>query len=196
MGVSGCGKTTVGTLLARELSLPFYDADVFHPAANVAKMKSGTPLTDADREPWLRSLAQHIGRWEKTGGAILACSALKEAYRETLRSKATAAVRFVYLKGDKELIRKRMETRKGHHMPPTLLDSQYATLEEPADALTIVVNDKTPEEMAQFAAEQLGQQAADLIHRAFSAQRKPAAGKGQKPAGKGPEPGGKPPAAA
>ena len=131
MGVSGSGKTHVGKLLAEVLSLPFYDADDFHPPSNVAKMEQGNPLTDADRTPWLAILADKIQAWNTQGGAVLACSALKERYRVQLSANYTADVRFAYLQGSKELILNRMLARD-HFFPPELLDSQFADLEEPS----------------------------------------------------------------
>ncbi|MGB3776784.1 MAG: gluconokinase [Tunicatimonas sp.] len=131
MGVSGSGKTHVGKLLAEALLLPFYDADNFHPPSNVAKMEQGNPLTDADRLPWLTILADKIKIWNTQGGAVLACSALKESYRIQLSVNYTANVRFVYLQGSKELILNRMLERD-HFFPPELLDSQFADLEEPS----------------------------------------------------------------
>jgi gluconokinase len=145
MGVSGAGKTTVGKLLAAELGWPFYDADDFHSQANVRKMQAGVALTDADRAGWLDALATHIARLERCGtSAVIACSALKRAYRARLRGVADAAgtapaVRFVYLKGSPNLIRKRLASRVHHFMPPALLASQFETLEEPATALTVDV---------------------------------------------------------
>ncbi len=130
MGVSGSGKTHVGKLLAEALSLPFYDADDFHPPSNVAKMERGNPLNDADRMPWLAILANKITEWNAQGGAVLACSALKESYRVQLSVNYTADVRFAYLQGSKELILNRMLARD-HFFPPELLDSQFADLEEP-----------------------------------------------------------------
>lgn len=139
MGVTGCGKTTVGSLLAQDLGWAFYDADDFHPAANVAKMQSGTPLSDADRWPWLERLNALLLEHESRGQQlVLACSALKQAYRERL-VRGCAAARFVFLEGDPELIRARLGARKGHYMNPGLLDSQFAILEQPQDALHIDV---------------------------------------------------------
>ncbi|MCG3149063.1 MAG: Gluconokinase [Verrucomicrobiae bacterium] len=134
-GVSGSGKTVVGAAVAARLGLPFYDADDFHPAANVAKMSAGTPLNDADREPWLRALAGKIREWNAAGGAVLACSALKESYRQILREGG--AVRFVFLNVPKEILAQRLRDRQSHFMPATLLESQLATLEITGDALRV-----------------------------------------------------------
>jgi len=143
MGVSGCGKTTVGQLLSRQLNIPFYDADDFHPAANVAKMKAGIPLQDTDREPWLKILADNLARWSKGSGAVLACSALKEKYRQTLDSK-TDHIKWVYLHGAFDLIQARMETRTNHYMPAELLQSQFDALEIPDYALQIDITEPAP----------------------------------------------------
>lgn len=129
-GVTGCGKTTIGKLLAEELNLPFYDADHFHPPANVEKMAQGIPLTDQDRLPWLHNLAEHIRDWEKAGGAVLACSALNEQYRIILQ--AVPKIHWILLEGNKGLIQDRLNQRKGHYMNPVLLDSQFETLERPS----------------------------------------------------------------
>ncbi|MCU1416314.1 MAG: gluconokinase [Schumannella sp.] len=126
MGVSGSGKTTVGELLAAALGLRFADADALHPAANVAKMAAGIPLTDDDRWPWLDAVGQVLAR----GDVVVACSALRRAYRNRLRVAAPAFA-LVYLKGDREVLADRMGRRPGHFMPVTLLDSQLATLEPP-----------------------------------------------------------------
>ena len=131
MGVSGCGKSTVGALLAGELGWDFRDGDAFHPPANVEKMSSGAPLTDADRWPWLDAIAAHVAELETSGGhVVVACSALKRAYRDRL--KAGGRVLFVHLDGTYELVDARMKARKNHFMPPSLLQSQFATLEPPA----------------------------------------------------------------
>jgi gluconokinase len=128
-GVSGVGKSTVGELLARDLHWKFYEADNFHPAKNVEKMKAGTPLTDKDRRPWLDSLRQLIERClDAKENAVLACSALKRAYRDRLR--VTEEVRFVFLRASRARIAKQLQRRRGHFMPATLLDSQFADLEE------------------------------------------------------------------
>lgn len=129
MGVSGCGKTTVGEGLAAALGWPFDEGDRFHPAANIAKMSAGHPLDDADRRPWLETLAARLGEKEAAGtSSILACSALKRSYRDLLRSGAPR-VRFVHLHGDKAVLAARLANRKGHFFPPDLLDSQFAALE-------------------------------------------------------------------
>jgi gluconokinase len=135
MGVSGVGKTTIGAALARELGWRFFDADDFHPPQNVAKMKAGIPLEDADRWPWLAHLNRLL---KEEPNAVLACSALKARYRERL-SQGIADFTTVYLHGSFELIRGRMEARRHRYMPAALLESQFATLEPPADAIAIDV---------------------------------------------------------
>jgi gluconokinase len=141
MGVSGSGKTTIASALARREGWTLLEGDSFHPAANVAKMASGTPLTDEDRWPWLRAIAAEIdGTIAQGESAVVACSALKRAYRDILID-GRKGVFLVYLRGSKDLIRQRMAQRKDHFMPPALLDSQLATLEEPApDEHAIVVD--------------------------------------------------------
>jgi gluconokinase len=138
MGVSGCGKSFIGEQLAQALGGMFADADDFHPPANIAKMARGTPLNDTDRWPWLEVLREQIVLHRKTNDYyVLACSALKQSYRDRLRGDdLPETLVFVYLKGPKELIRQRMEARE-HFMPPALLDSQFATLEEPKEAIVI-----------------------------------------------------------
>jgi 6-phosphogluconate dehydrogenase/gluconokinase len=133
-GVSGTGKSTVGQLLADALNLPFYDADDFHPEANVQKMHSGQPLNDDDRQPWLETLATQLVTWESKQGAVLACSALKQVYRETLSAKCQQKIAWIFLHGSKELLSTRLGARKGHFFKPELLDSQLGTLELPQDA--------------------------------------------------------------
>ena len=131
MGVAGSGKTTIGRLLAEQLQKPFFDADDYHSGANKAKMAAGKPLDEGDREPWLQRLAQRLKTWDKKGGAVLACSALKEKYRQQLSSCCTELV-WVFLHGDEQLLEQRMLERQGHFMPYTLLASQLAILEEPS----------------------------------------------------------------
>lgn len=137
MGVSGSGKTTIGTRLAEALHWTFADADDFHPAANVDKMRRGIPLTEEDRRPWLSALRSQIGEWlEQDRSIVLACSALKAWYRRELLIDPSR-VRLVYLKGPYSLIEKRLARRRGHFMRRELLASQYAALEEPAEALVV-----------------------------------------------------------
>ena len=136
MGVSGAGKTTVGTLLASQLGWEFADADDYHSAANVEKMRSAIPLTDRDREPWLESLRALIVSWIGSGkNGVLACSALKKAYRDKL--VVGPEVRVVYLKVDREVLRERLLGRHGHYMKEEMLESQVETLEEPDDAMVV-----------------------------------------------------------
>ena len=120
-GVSGTGKTTLGMSLSQALGIPFLDADDFHPAANIEKMSAGEPLTDVDRLPWLASLAAKLVEMEGKGGAVLACSALKNAYRELLQ--VSENLRWIHLIGDRDLIRRRMLARQNHYMKAGLLDS-------------------------------------------------------------------------
>lgn len=136
MGVSGSGKTTVGRLLARHLGWTFLDADDLHPPANVAKMQRGEPLSDADRAPWLDALAAALTeRLQRGERSVLACSALKQSYRDRLR--VDERVRFVHLHADPELLRRRLTQRAGHFFAPGLLDSQLDTLEPPKDVPTV-----------------------------------------------------------
>ncbi|QNQ90886.1 gluconate kinase [Corynebacterium poyangense] len=126
MGVSSCGKSTVGALLAHELGVPFKDGDELHPASNISKMSSGVPLTDEDRWPWLGLIGQWLA--EHHEGGVIACSALKRSYRDRIREAAPDTV-FIHLHGSKELMAKRMAARPGHFMPESLLNSQFETLE-------------------------------------------------------------------
>jgi gluconokinase len=131
MGVSGSGKSTVGERLAERLGWRYEDGDGFHPPGNVAKMRAGQPLTDGDRRPWLQAIAEEIDRVCRGGErAVIACSALKRAYRDIL-VHGRKDVRFVFLNGRQELIASRLAARKGHFMPPGLLASQFKTLEPP-----------------------------------------------------------------
>ena len=144
MGVTGSGKTTIGQALAESLHWQFVAADDFHPPANVAKMRAGIPLDDCDRAPWLAILRAQITCWLTSATeVVLACSALKQAYRDEL--VVSPDVRVVYLRGRSELIARRLEHRHGHYMDPGLLSSQLATLEEPHDALSVDVDDRVPD---------------------------------------------------
>jgi gluconokinase len=149
MGVSGSGKTTVGEMLAQALGWTFLDADAYHPAANVAKMHQGIPLTDADRRPWLNALRRRIDTAAAGGeNVVLACSALKHAYQEYLQAHAPSAVRYVWLSGTEELIRERLARRTRHFMNPNLLHSQFETLEPPEHAVTVDVT-PSPRDIAE-----------------------------------------------
>ncbi|MFO1032967.1 MAG: gluconokinase [Hyphomicrobiales bacterium] len=133
MGVASCGKTVVGEALAAALGARYTEGDKLHPAANVAKMSSGVPLTDEDRWPWLSLVGQSL---RGSGGCITSCSALKKAYREHIAAEAGRPVAFVFLEGSRALLQKRINARKDHFMPPSLLESQFATLQRPgADEL-------------------------------------------------------------
>jgi gluconokinase len=148
-GVSGAGKTTVGRLLASQLAWRFYDADDFHPAANIEKMRALIPLSDADRAPWLEALRKLIQRCVgESEDAVLACSALKESYRRFLNLDPEQ-VKLVYLKGDPALIKARLRQRQGHFMNPDLLESQVATIEEPEAAAAVVDVDRTAPEIVE-----------------------------------------------
>jgi len=142
MGVSGTGKTTIGQLLSKQLGVPFFDGDDYHPKENIQKMSLGKPLNDHDRHGWLVSLNELLIS-RKSDGAIIACSALKESYREIL-AKDLSNLRFIFLEGSFDAIRKRMEGRKGHFMPLELLKSQFETLEVPKEAIVVSILD-TPE---------------------------------------------------
>jgi gluconokinase len=141
MGVSGSGKSTIAEKLAQRLGWTYEDGDRFHPASNVAKMSAGHPLTDEDRWPWLQAIADEIDRASKAGEhAVIACSALKRSYRDVL-VHGRRDVRIVYLNGTQELIAGRLAQRKGHFMPPGLLESQFKTLEPPgADENPVIVS--------------------------------------------------------
>jgi gluconokinase len=158
MGVSGAGKSTVGRLIAASLDCPFRDADSFHPAANIAKMSRGEPLTDDDRWPWLQAIAAWIGEHRAAGTTcVVTCSALKRIYRDIVTGRQGADVRLVYLTGDFDLIDARLKARTGHFMPPGLLRSQFYALQEPgADehAITVPI-DAAPEKIAAEAIKEL-----------------------------------------
>jgi gluconokinase len=139
MGVTGSGKTTVGSLLAQQLGWEFADADNFHSPANVEKMRLGIPLGDADRAPWLKSLRDAVEQWiAKQKNVVLACSALKNSYREELF--VSSEVKFVYLKGSYDLIYRRLQLRHGHFASEKILAGQFADLEEPDDAIVVEID--------------------------------------------------------
>jgi len=142
MGVSGCGKSSVGIHIAARLGLPFLEGDTMHPPGNIEKMSSGTPLTDSDREPWLDTIGAALRKSAEAGsGLVVTCSALKRAYRERLRRGAGQPVAFVFLHGSVIVLKARMAARTGHFFPPRLLDSQFATLEDPTGEPGVVVVD-------------------------------------------------------
>jgi len=159
MGVSGSGKTTFGKALAQALELPFFDGDDFHSPEARAKMAAGHPLTDADRAPWLDRIGAALAdAGAHPHGAVIACSALRRAYRDLLRGAVGCELRFVFLDGDKALMRKRVADRRGHYMPASLIDSQFATLERPdgeADVVAIAA-DGAVEELLAKALRELG----------------------------------------
>jgi gluconokinase len=151
MGVSGSGKTTIGKLLAEKMGWTFADADDYFPLAYKEKMAGGQPLTDEDRAPWLQKLNELLKGWDETGrNGVLACSALKAKYHETLEAGLSLThIQFIFLDGSKELIAKRLAARRHEYMNPMLLDSQLATLEKPTDAFRIV-NDRPPQEIVEY----------------------------------------------
>lgn len=157
MGVAACGKTTVAEALAERLGWPVADADDFHPASNVAKMRAGTPLTDEDRMPWLATIRDWLTAAD--GDVVVTCSALRRRYRDVLRG-AESSVRFVHLHGSKELLADRMVARQGHFMPAALLTSQLATLEplEPDEGGVVVDIDADPDQIVEEALRGLGLQ--------------------------------------
>lgn len=158
MGVAGSGKSLIGARLARELQVEFVEGDDLHPQKNVRRMAAGIPLTDNDRKGWLIAIAARLREAQRAGtGLVASCSALKRIYRDLLRSVAAADVRFVYLAGSRELLAERLANRRGHFMPPSLLESQLAILEEPSPDEHAWVCDirKTPDAIV-----------ADLVRRA------------------------------
>ena len=157
MGVATCGKSTLGALLARRFGWDFIDGDDLHPAANVAKMRNGTPLNDQDRQPWLEKIAATLEAWRaKNKSGVIACSALHLDYRNIIRAGREDVV-FAYLRGDQELFAQRIAARQGHFMPPQLLASQFATLEEPKPSEHAIILDAAlpPEQLAEVVAQAL-----------------------------------------
>jgi gluconokinase len=156
MGVAGCGKTTVGERLADATGFRFLDGDRLHPPSNIEKMSEGIPLADDDRWPWLEAVGDALA--QSAGSIVVGCSALKRTYRDRIRRHAGGPVTFVHLSGSRELIGERMRARQGHFMPPSLLDSQFATLEPPlADEDAIVVDIAKPlDETVEMLARSLG----------------------------------------
>ena len=152
MGVSGCGKSTVGRRLAERIGVPFLEGDELHPPSNVALMAAGTPLTDADRAGWLDAIAQRLSGLGRSEGLVVSCSALKRAYRDRLR-EATPDLQFVHLHGTRALLAARLRERQDHYMPPTLLDSQLDTLESPNSdepALTLDITEPADQLVMQI----------------------------------------------
>ncbi|MEP5613884.1 MAG: gluconokinase [Cyclobacteriaceae bacterium] len=149
MGVSGAGKSTIGNLVAQELSLPFFDGDDFHSPENIVKMKNETPLTDEDRKVWLSSLNQLAQKELENKGCVIACSALKEDYRTILTIGIENSCRWIFLKGSFDQISKRLHKRQNHFMSPRLLKSQFDILEEPKRALSVDI-DLDPNEIVKI----------------------------------------------
>ena len=146
MGVSGSGKSTIGKMLSERTGIPFFDGDDFHPKENIEKMASGQPLNDDDRSGWLDSLNNLANKEQANNGAIIACSALKKSYRDLLKNGLKEKCFFIFLNGDFETIKKRIENRGGHFMQSNLLKSQFNTLESPEDALVFDI-EKDPSEI-------------------------------------------------
>ena len=155
MGVSGCGKTTIGKKLSQRVHVPFFDGDDFHIEANKEKMKSGHPLTDQDRTEWLYRLNKLAKEQAKKQGAIIACSALKEEYRIVLSDGISVPIYWIFLQGSYDLIKKRMERRKGHYMAASMLRSQFDSLEIPKYAITIDIS-KSPDDMVTQITQDIG----------------------------------------
>lgn len=157
MGVSGCGKSTVGEELASKLGIPFMEGDKLHPVSNVEKMAAGTPLNDDDRWPWLDLVGAELRKGFEAGGIVISCSALKKTYRDRLRHACGGPLAFVYLEGSEALLTERMGARTGHFMPLSLLKTQLATLEVPSgeDGVVTVDIDATPETIVEKALEGL-----------------------------------------
>ena len=155
MGVSGAGKTTIGRRVADELGLVFLEGDEFHPAGNVAKMSSGVPLTDADREPWIDALARGVNQRDEEADVIIACSALSEVVRKRLRDAVAEPLHFIFLTAPPGVIQERLDARPRHFMKPGMLASQFAALQPPANAITVDVN-RPLEETCRAVATEIG----------------------------------------
>lgn len=153
MGVSGCGKSTIGILLAERMGTSFFDGDYYHPKENIEKMSQGIPLNDDDRQGWLKAL-NALAKTNVKQGAVIACSALKESYRAILKKDIGQDCRFLYLEGSFDEINERLDQRKGHFMTAELLKSQFDTLEVPKDAITVSIMD-SPEEIVTQTLEKL-----------------------------------------
>ena len=154
MGVAGSGKTAVGRMIAERIGYAFHDADDFHSAGNIEKMRSGVPLGDGDRGGWLLDLALHVAQWNRSGGAVLACSALKDSYRAILSWNGREETAFIYLKVSPEVARERLRKRTGHFFPPELIEAQFMDLEEPAGAVAVDASG-TPERVCGAVIEEL-----------------------------------------
>ncbi len=149
MGVSGCGKTTIGKMLSAKLNWKYFEGDEYHPQENIEKMKNGIPLNDSDRKPWLLKLQYIINdTLSQKVNIIITCSSLKESYRKIL--KVSNEVRFIYLKGSYSLIEKRMNERKDHFMKPGMLKSQFDALEEPTDAIIVDIDNSSENILIQI----------------------------------------------
>lgn len=157
MGVAGCGKSLIGSMVAHAIGGTYIDGDDLHPQSNIEKMSSGEPLSDEDRWPWLVAVATELRSIEGVG--LIGCSALKESYRDIIRNNTDEAVTFIFLSGSKKLIADRMAERKGHFMPTALLDSQFATLEVPDENESVIAADidATPEAIVKFISDKIGQ---------------------------------------
>ncbi|SCB58307.1 gluconate kinase, SKI family [Rhizobium aethiopicum] len=158
MGVSGCGKSSVGERIAVQYGLPFLEGDQLHPAVNVEKMAKGIPLTDNDRLPWLDRIGEEVRAAQKASqGLVISCSALKRNYRDRLRQAAGGHLAFVFLEGSREILLSRMQARQGHFMPASLLDSQLQTLEPPTGepGVVTVAIDSALDDMVALACEEL-----------------------------------------
>ena len=154
MGVSGCGKTTIGKILSKEKNIPFFDADNYHPKENIKMMKEGKPLNDKNRLPWLIKINNLIKKNSQVSSCIIACSSLKKKYRSIIKKNITIPIHFIYLRGTKKIIYERLKKRKNHFMEKSLLNSQFKTLEEPSKSLTINIS-KTKNEIIKIITEEI-----------------------------------------